>query len=279
MSRSGDVPRDFDGLRSVLAERRSRLPKRLAQVAEFVAANPNEMALGTAATIADLAGVQPSTLVRFAQAIGYEGFTDLQQVFRSRLVDRWPSYQKRLDKLAGTGSELNSAERHLDGLIESATSSLVNLRETIDLDRFNEAAQMMSSASRIYLLGQRRVFPVAAYWAYALGGLDIAASLVDNVGALGPEQAKSATPNDVLIAITFTPYGPLTLECAGEAFHRNVPVVAITDSPFSPLVDLSTVWLEVTEADYGGFRSLASCMTLAMALSIETAELRRKNND
>ena len=82
------VPRDFDSLRSVIIERKATMPKRLAQVAAYALSNPDEMAFGTAASIATAADVQPSTLVRLAHHLGYEGFSDLQNVFRARLRDR-----------------------------------------------------------------------------------------------------------------------------------------------------------------------------------------------
>ena len=55
-----------------------------------------------------------------------------------------------------------------------------------------------------------------------------------------------------------------------------MPVVAITDSAFSPLAQFADVWFEVAEADYGGFRSLSATMALSMALSVGVAELRRR---
>jgi len=61
---------------------------RIAQVAAYALDNPDEIAFGTAASIADAAGVQPSTLVRFAQHLGFDGFTSLQSVFRQRLRER-----------------------------------------------------------------------------------------------------------------------------------------------------------------------------------------------
>ena len=54
----------------------------------------------------------------------------------------------------------------------------------------------------------------------------------------------------------------------------DVPVVAITDSAKSPLAAAAEVWLEVAEADYGAFRSLAASFALAMTLAVATAEKR-----
>ena len=91
-----EPPRDFESLRSFIIEKREAMPKRLTQVGAYALQNPDEVAFGTAASIASAADVQPSTLVRFAHHLGYEGFSDLQTVFRERLRGRTSSYEERL---------------------------------------------------------------------------------------------------------------------------------------------------------------------------------------
>ena len=54
-----------------------------------------------------------------------------------------------------------------------------------------------------------------------------------------------------------------------------MPIVAITDSAFSPLAQFAKVWFEVAEADFAGFRSLSATMALAMALTVGVGEKRR----
>src|SRR5690606_10698174 len=89
-------PRDYETLRETILEQRSVLPKRIAQVAAYALDNPDEIAFGTTASIAASAGVQPSTLIRFAQQLGFDGFTSLQSVFRERLRERNTTYEERL---------------------------------------------------------------------------------------------------------------------------------------------------------------------------------------
>ena len=93
------LPRDFESLRDLVVAEHHRLPKRLAQVAQFMLDNPDEVALGTSAKVAELAGVQPSTLVRFAQALGFAGFSDLQALFRERMRGQWATYGDRVQAL------------------------------------------------------------------------------------------------------------------------------------------------------------------------------------
>ena len=93
------IPRDFQSLKNRIIERGATLPKRLTQVATYALEHPDEIAFGTVASIAVEADVQPSTLVRFSQAMGYQGFSELQDVFRSRLRDRILNYEERIEQL------------------------------------------------------------------------------------------------------------------------------------------------------------------------------------
>jgi DNA-binding MurR/RpiR family transcriptional regulator len=250
------------------------MPKRLKQLAAFALDHPEEMAFGTVAGIAEHAGVQPSTLVRFAKSIGYDGFSHLQQIFRDRLRERFPDYRERLRVLRkAEGHHVHSASL-LEGFADAAAVSLDRMRGSVRPEEFSRAIETLAKADTIYLLGARRVFPVSAYCAYAFGKLGVRAILIDHIAQLGPEQLATAMDKDAVLAISFTPYSPVTADLAAAAARRNIPVVAITDSAFSPLVTSADIWLEVAEADFGAFRSLSASFALAMALAVGTAEKR-----
>src|SRR6188474_2529058 len=94
----------YEALRAEIARRHPRFADRLKQIAEFALDHPTDMALGTVAEVAERARVQPSAIVRFARAVGYGGFTEMQQVFRSRLVASVaPSYKERISGLRRDG--------------------------------------------------------------------------------------------------------------------------------------------------------------------------------
>ncbi|WP_421723527.1 MurR/RpiR family transcriptional regulator [Bauldia sp.] len=266
-------PRDFDGLKDLLIARRESLPRRLVQVAAFALENPDEIAFGTVASVANQAKVQPSTMIRFAQTLGYAGFTDLQDVFRAQLKSQWPDYRERLARLDARSDD-GGTEGLLNGFAETAIASIERLRNTVSTDDIDRAADLIARADTVYLLGLRRVFPVVNYLAYALGKLGIRAMPVDQVAAIGPDQLAGASERDALVAISFNPYTPLGVELCAEAAARGVPVIAITDSPFSPIAANASIQLEVVEADHAGFRSLAGTLSLAMTLAVAAAARR-----
>jgi DNA-binding MurR/RpiR family transcriptional regulator len=274
--RSAAAPREFPALRALIVSRAGKLPRRLTQVASYALENPDEIAFGTAAGIAARAGVQPSTLVRFAQSLGYQGFSDLQDVFRSRLRERVPSYDERLKQLQLHGHSASEVGVLLDGFSQAASRSIDDFRQSCDPQAIDKAAELLAEAETIYLAGLRRSFPITSYMAYAMGKLGVRNILVDGIAGLGAEQISFISARDAMLAISFTPYASETVALAGAAKEKGAKIVSVTDSIFSPIAPIADIWLEVVEANFEGFRSMAATMALAMTLSVAVAGKRRE---
>ena len=269
-------PRDYAALKTLISERAGKLPKRLTQIASFALENPDEIAFGTVSSIAEQADVQPSTLVRFSQAIGYQGFSDMQEIFRSRLRDRILNYGERIQQLREHALAASKPNVIFQGFCDATEKSIASFREKLDPNDLDRAVSMLTGARTIYLIGLRRSFPIASYMAYALGKLGVRSILVDAVGGMAAEQLTFATEADAVLAISFTPYASETVALTRSATARGVPIVAITDSPFSPLAQNSNLWIEVGEANFEGFRSMAATLALAMTLTVAIAEKREQ---
>lgn len=269
-----EPPKDFESLRAAILERRDSLPKRLVQVAAYALDNPEEMAFRTAAGIAAAADVQPSTLVRFAQQFGYEGFSSLQQIFRARLRER-SNYEDRLRLLDGPEAAEPESVGILRAFVGAAHRSLDALTGAVDPVEFERAAEVLARADTIYLIAKRRSYPVAAYMAYAFGKLRVKSTIVGTAAGIDEDVLSLAGTGDAAFAISFSPYASETAQQARALAERGISVVSLTDSAFSPLAACSRVWFEVVEADQAGFRSLSASMAFAMALTVSVAEKRR----
>jgi DNA-binding MurR/RpiR family transcriptional regulator len=268
------APRDFPTLKALIVERGKDLPKRLNQIAAFVLDHPDEIAFGTVASIAEQADVQPSTLVRFSQAMGYQGFSELQEVFRARLRDRILNYEERIAQLRQHALSASKATVLFQGFSDAAQKSLDDLRTKIDPAFLDRAVDRLARADTIYLLGLRRSFPITCYMAYAFGKLGVRHVLIDSLAGMSPETLGFATSLDVVLAVSFAPYASETVTLLSLAASRGIPILAITDSPFSPLAQRAELWFEVAEANFEGFRSMAASLALAMTLTVAIAERR-----
>ncbi|KQT46262.1 RpiR family transcriptional regulator [Aureimonas sp. Leaf454] len=267
------LPATFDGLKSLIIDRKASFPKRLRQVAMFALDHPDDIAFGTVATISVAAEVQPSTLVRFAQHLGFEGFSSLQALFRERLRERKPDYDERLTALRTKDEHGSQAILH--GFLSAAQRSLDKLAEAVDPAAFERSVKLLAGADTIYLIAKRRSYPIGSYMAYAFGKLGIRCQLAGTASGIDDDILRLATPKDAAFAASFSPYASESVAQARSLAAQRVPVVSLTDSAFSPLVESSREWFELAEADHAGFRLLSASMAFAMALTVAVAEERR----
>jgi DNA-binding MurR/RpiR family transcriptional regulator len=259
-------PGSYEELRAVLSSGTMRLPKRLRQVAIFLWQHPAAVALGTVTSVAAEASVQPSALVRFAQSFGYSGFSELQDLFKSHLVEgRAPARRSEAQGEAG---------RLVEGFLAASAASLARVGERLDVSKLEEMARTLADAEVVYLVGSKRAFAVTNYMSLSLANLGVRNFALDHVGAAAFEMLRGATTRDALLAVSFTPYNSVTPELAAAAAQMGVPIVALTDSAFSPLAPISRAYVEVVEESFSGFKSLSATLAVAMALVLRVAELR-----
>lgn len=266
------LPQTLNELKQVIAEKHTTLSKRLRQVAQYLIDHPSEIAFGTVAVISKDAGVHPSTLVRFANAFGFSGFTEMQRLFQQNLLHESPSYSDRIRLARESSGDDSMDPMNLLSQFASANSAVLDqLVSDIDIQALRTAEQTLAEADTVYIVGVRRAFVVASYFAYALRNAQRRAFLVDGVGGLIKEQGTSVRPGDALLAVSFHPYAEETKDIVQNAASKGVPVVLITDSQLSPLAPLASSMLIVKEADVHGIRSLSASLCIAQALSISLA--------
>lgn len=268
-SGQGSPPETFEALQQSITERYDSLSGQLQRIAHFVVDHPDDLALETITRLAARAAVQPSSMVRFAQALGFDGFSAMQRLFRARLIEGSLSYRERIQSLREQhGNDAARPDSILSEFADQGIASLEVLRAQTPPEAISSAVALMSAASEIYLVAQRRSFPVAFYLAYALARLDKRCHLVDGVGGLMAQQARLATPKDVVIAISFRTYSLDVVEVVADRAAAGVPVIAVTDSPLSPLAAKATVSFEIADPESPAFRSLVAPMCLAQSLIV-----------
>jgi len=253
----------YEELARHITETYPQLPGRLQGIARFALGNPDAMSLSTVAEIAREAGVPPSAVIRFANAIGYSGFTELSRVYRERLVARSATYRERIEQMRRTGGDQGHV---LPQLVDSSIHELERLREHLDPRRLRAAADLVLAADCVFLLAQKRAFPVAAYLAYGLAQLEFRALLLDSVGGMLRQQAGMVHRGSVLIAASFRNYTQDVVDAAELAHGQGAAIVAITDAPVSPLARFARTTLLVGDDPTVQFRSLVAPVCAAQAL-------------
>nr|WP_300314904.1 MurR/RpiR family transcriptional regulator [Halomonas sp.] len=272
------TPQSFEELEARITADYPSMSRRLQQTARFLLDHPQDVAFATVARLAQDAAVTPSTLIRFANSCGFKGFSEMQQLFRSRLVDELPNYTERIRAVRSATGETPDSTQLLWEFAEANRDALEQLPGRIDPKGLEQALDILDEASAIHVLGARRSFVVANYMTYALHHIEKPAFLVNGLGGMYGEQIRAIGQQDALIAVSFSPYAEESLRATEQARSHGVPTVVITDSSLSPLARLADVVLVVHEAEVKSFRGLAAslCLTQSLAIALGMRKDREK---
>lgn len=246
------------------------LPKRLKQCAQFTRRHLHLIPVSTVSEMAQASGVAPSAYMRFCQALGFSGYSEMQMLFKAQVTEFRPTYRDRLGRLhfngdAGTGVLLSE-------FAEAGHKSILSLANSVTNDSLDRIAQSMSRARVIHLVGLRRAYAVVSSMAYLFDKLEVPSSLHFASGMLNT--AGSIFPGDVVFAVTFAPFSDDTIRLAREASERGISVFGLTDSDRCPLKDFAAEMLIAREDEVAGFRSLAASITLTTTLAVAVKALQ-----
>lgn len=265
-------PENLEDLNATITRLQETLPKRLRQCADYILQNMDEIAFSTVAEISERANVQPSAIMRFCQVVGFQGYSEMQKLVRQNIQPKMPDYRERIQNLRDFGHDSPTAI--LAEFVEAGRQSLEQLSGTVNEASLEQAVETLAGAKMIHVMGLRRAYPIASYLSYAFEKLNIPNVLHSGSGQL--THTESMRDGDVLIAITFAPYSPETVDLAQEAKRRGLPVIALSDAPNLPFIGPSVVPLIVSEIDFGAFRSLSATLSLAISLAVATGTSRSR---
>lgn len=273
---STKLPWDYPRLHRAFLDRFETLSPHLKRIARYALSDPSRFALQTVAEISQGCSVQPSTVVRFAKTFGFSGFSDMQNVFRLRLIEGSESYREQVHEHRGRLGAIsgNDPAAILHEFASASVLAIERLKETLDADMLRTAAAMMNNAAAIYLVGQQRAFPVAACLAYSLIELECRCHLLDpGIGALS-RQVATVTADELLIVIGLDELSDAVLEAVSDAHERGVPVLAVADSEVSRLARDSGLCFVLRDAEVHRIAPLAPHIVLVQSLVVALEALR-----
>jgi DNA-binding MurR/RpiR family transcriptional regulator len=242
------------------------LPEQLRKAARYVLDNPDDVALLSMREQARRAGIPPWTMSRLARRLGYDGY----EAIRTRYADALRSSGVSLTGRASVQVEdqkLRGEEALAADIIKRTAAQIERLASPATLKAISEAAVRLDEARRIFCLGLRSSYVVAAQFAYVMTLLGEKAELADGNGSTGIDCVRFATPDDALLVISVAPYTRATIEAAVYAQRRGVPLVAITDSPVAPLVSVAATSIIVTTDSPSFFHAMAPAFTAGEVLA------------
>lgn len=262
--------------RDLLTAIREKMPdfsKSQKRIGEYIIHHYEKAAFMTAQKLGKAVSVSESTVVRFAIEMGYEGYPELQKSLQALIRNRLTAMQR----LEVTNDRIGEQ----DILKNVLTQDMDRIRDTITMnsnDNFTKAVDKICEADTVYILGAMSSNVVARFLDSCLSLILPKVHFIHAVSTSGIyQQLIRINKNDIFIAISFPRYSKSTLNAAAYAKDCGADILAITDSPNSPLAQYADLLL-LAKSDMAGFAdSLAAPMSLINALVVALS-IRKKDD-
>lgn len=234
------------------------------KIADFIINQYNKAVFMTAAKIAEETGVSESTVVRFANALGFDGYPEFQQGLQESVKGKLTALQR-----------FEQASEHLESrdmlslVMNSDVSRLKSTYEQMDKQLFEKAVQAITNAKKIYIIGVRSSSALASFLGFYLNLLfdDVRVISTTSVSEVF-EQIMRIGEGDALIGISFPRYSNRTVKALQYAKTKNATVISVTDSKVSPLVEYSDVALLAESGMVSFVDSLVAPLSIINALIV-----------
>ena len=247
----------------IIKEKYDSLSKGQRAIASFLIDHYDKAAFMTAAEIGEEVGVSESTVVRFANTIGYSGYKELRNELHELVKTKLTTVQR----LSMT-DKYSDKESALKRVMEKDIENIQKTIEEIDYREFEKAIELILGARNVYILGMRSSSFLAGYIGFYLK------FLVENskVIVAGPndvfEQLLKVDSSDVLLGISYPRYSRRTLEAIDFSKEKGCKIISITDRIDSPAAQESDITLVASNDMLSFVDSLVAPMSLINALMV-----------
>ncbi|KJS11738.1 MAG: hypothetical protein VR78_12600 [Hoeflea sp. BRH_c9] len=262
-----------------LAGKYAQLSARLQQAADFVMANPIDVATRSLRSIARDARLTPVTFSRMSAALGYENYEALREVLRRSMEQRSNMFSTRVAQL----QEQHVAGDHgfhADHFV-AVSKNLKSLSASIDLAMLENCVDRLHSARKVLVIGGLGSAGIAEYLTYMTSFIADNWSLGNRVGTSLGSGLVGLAASDVLIVITKTPYATQSILAAEDAHAAGVFVIVLTDNHSCPALKYASAAFIVPSdsphyfSSYAGTLVLTEVLTGMLASRAEGAALDR----
>jgi len=218
-----------------LTEEWDALTPEAQKAARYVLENPQDVGISTVREIAEAAKVKPNTFMRMARQVGFDGYDDFREPFRDAIRRGSVSFPDRARWLQEISKSGDLGGLYAD-LIGSAIRNIEETFAAISADDLKAAAETIWASRNVFTLGVGVNNANARNFTYLASTGMKQFFAIPQPGSVATDDLAWADGRDVLIAITCHPYRSEVVEAVRLARSQGLRIIAISDSPASPII-------------------------------------------
>ena len=239
-------------------------------VAQYIVDHLDEVAFQTAEELARRANTSSSTVVRFSQALGFEGYPELQGSAREEYRRRVANGTAGGAGKAGTGPTTPLFSLDQNEFETALAADHVNVEETarkVSRSDVESVIDAIVDAERLLVIGTDQMAFFASYLRHLLMLLDLRAETVASPSQEALAKLGRVDERTLVIGLSAGRPHPLVVRAMKLARHRHATTVAITDATLSDVAKLAQIRLYYSSNSPAYVRSHTALLSLIQALA------------
>jgi len=249
-------------LSEYIQERFEEFSRSQKDVARYIVDHLDEAAFLTAEELARRASTSSSTVVRFSQALGFEGYPELQQA----AIEEYRN--AAVAGAAGNGAALFSFDHsELEGSLSADHANLEETARQMTREQIDGAVAALAEAQRVVIVGVDQMAFFASYLRHLLSLLDIRAEIVASTGGESLQRLGRIDEETLVIVLSSGRAHPLLLRAMKLALHRRARTLSISDASLSEVGEHAEQTLYYSSNSPSFTRSNTALMALIQGLA------------
>jgi DNA-binding MurR/RpiR family transcriptional regulator len=249
-------------LSEYIQERFDEFSRSQKDVARYIVDHLDEAAFLTAEELARRASTSSSTVVRFSQALGFEGYPELQQA----AIEEYRA-AGAVSSSANAGALFSFDHSELEGSLGADYANLEETAKKLTREQVDGAVAALAEAQRVVIVGVDQMAFFASYLRHTLSLLDIRAEIVASTGGESLQRLGRIDDETLVIILSSGRAHPLLLRAMKLALHRGANTLAISDASMSEVGEHAGLTLYFSSNSPSFARSNTALMALVQALA------------
>jgi DNA-binding MurR/RpiR family transcriptional regulator len=262
VTKTATKPPQLKSLSDYIQERFEEFSRSQKDVARYIVDHLDEAAFLTAEELARRASTSSSTVVRFSQALGFEGYPELQQA----AIEEYRATIATNNSSAG-GALFSFDHSELEGSLSADYANLEETARKLTPEQVDDSVAALATAQRIVIVGVDQMAFFASYLRHTLSLLDIRAEIVASTGGESLQRLGRIDEETLVITLSAGRAHPLLLRAMKLAVHRGARTLAISDATMSEVGEHAELTLYFSSNSPSFARSNTALMALVQALA------------
>ena len=256
------TPAQLKSLSEYIQERFDEFSRSQKDVARYIVDHLDEAAFLTAEELARRASTSSSTVVRFSQALGFEGYPELQQA----AIEEYRTVGVAAGA-ASAGSLFSFDHSELEGSLGADYANLEETARKLTREQVDGAVAALAESQRVVIVGVDQMAFFASYLRHTLSLLDIRAEIVASTGGESLQRLGRIDEETLVIVLSSGRAHPLLLRAMKLALHRGARTLAVSDASMSEVGEHAELTLYYSSNSPSFARSNTALMALVQALA------------